>query len=167
MFVSDNPEWEDINLSSSYPHRSIVSEKTVETGRLQGVTDAEVETLTGELTLGLDWTRRLFGRLDVYALAGVTLQVLDWELGHTTRWTVAGQAEPAAVTRDRDTGTKLLAGAVGELGLRLRLDAAGRYFIEAGAEYLHMENTTLRAGSLSVKQESRSWGGKAGIGMTL
>jgi len=156
-----------IDLDSSYPQRNITSQDTVVAGTLNGVMDAEVDIYWYELTLGLDWTQTLFNRLDLFALVGPTMHVLDWEMEHSTTWTVAGENSPATTTRASDDGTKTLVGGVAELGINLYLDSDRRYFIEASGEYLYLEDVTLNAGAASVNIDPESWGGKLGIGIRL
>jgi len=93
-----------VDLDSAYPQRNVLSEDTVTAGTLNGAMNAEVDIWWYELTLGLDWSKTLFGRLDVYALVGATAHALDWEMSHTTSWTVAGADSPATTTRASDDG---------------------------------------------------------------
>jgi len=149
------------------PQRNVTSQDTVVAGTLNGVMDAEVDIYWYELTLGLDWTQSLFNRLDLFALVGPTMHLLDWEMEHSTTWTVAGADSPATTTRASDDGTKTLVGGVAELGINLYLDSDRRYFIEASGEYLYLEDVTLNAGAASVNIDPESWGGKLGIGIRL
>jgi len=157
----------NLDLDSAYPQRNVLSEDTVTVGTLNGAMNAEVDIWWYELTLGLDWSKTLFGRLDLFALVGPTMQVLDWEMSHTTSWTIAGDNSPVTTTRANEDGTRWLAGAIGEIGVNLFLDANRRWFIEASGEYLYLEDVTLRAGGASVNIDPESWGGKLGLGMFL
>ncbi len=165
--LSDDSIINHIDLDSNYPQRNVQSQDTVTAGILNGMMDAEVDIYWYELTLGLDWSKTLFNRLDLFALVGPTAHILDWEMEHNTTWTIAGDNSPATTTRANDSGTKTLVGGVAELGINLYLDADRRYFIEASGEYLYLEDVTLHAGAASVEIDPESWGGKLGIGMRL
>ena len=167
--TSANDDWINANFDfdPNYPQRNVVSQDTVTTGTLNGMMDAEVDIYWYELTLGLDWSKTLFNRLDLFALVGPTAHVLDWEMEHNTTWTIAGDKSPVTTTHANDSGTKTLVGGVAELGINLYLDSDRRYFIEASGEYLYLEDVTLHAGAASVEIDPESWGGKLGIGMRL
>ena len=166
--ASENPgSCNNVDINSSYPQRNVQSQDSVVVGTLNGLMDADVDIYWYELTLGLDWSKTLFNRLDLFALVGPTAHILDWEMEHNTTWTIAGDNSPATTTRANDSGTKTLVGGVAELGINLYLDADRRYFIEASGEYLYLEDVTLHAGAASVEIDPESWGGKLGIGMRL
>ena len=169
--IGDADAWNDAGPFYDHyadpPQRNVTSQDTVVTGTLNGLMDAEVDIYWYELTLGLDWTQTLFNRLDLFALVGPTVHVLDWEMEHNTTWTVAGANSPATTTRASEDGTKTLVGGVAEIGINLYLDSDRRYFIEASGEYLYLEDVTLNAGAASVEIDPESWGGKLGIGMRL
>ena len=161
------PDIGDGNPNPNYPQRNVVSQDTVTTGILNGLMDAEVDIYWYELTLGVDWSKTLFNRLDLFALVGPTAHILDWEMEHNTTWTIAGENSPVTTTHANDSGTKTLVGGVAELGINLYLDSDRRYFIEASGEYLYLEDVTLHAGAASVEIDPESWGGKLGIGIML
>jgi hypothetical protein len=123
-----------------------------------GIARATLDVDLHEIPFGLEFGRE-FGKLDMLLTAGVTLNVIDFDLN--TEFAM----KQLAVQRWNSDGSKVKAG--GYLGLvgRYPLCASGKVFAEARGSYRWVDSTEVSAGFATVEIDPSSWEGGMGLGI--
>jgi hypothetical protein len=122
-----------------------------------GVARADLDVDLHEIPLGLEFGQE-FGKLDVLLTAGLTLNVIAFDLNSQF-------ASGTDVQRWRNEGNEIKAG--GYLGLvgRYPLCASGKVFAEARGSYRWVDSTEVSAGFATAEIDPSSWEGGLGIGI--
>jgi len=128
-------------------------------------TDLDVDV--HDLLLGLEWALPIGDWLSLSLAAGPTLNVISWDLEHTTEWINQTTGAALQTMQEKDGDDEFEVGAAAQVTVRLNMDKKGRVFCEGSAAYNWVDKIDASTESASAEIDVSSFSGSAGIGIRL
>lgn len=137
---------------------------TVET--FTAMSRSKLDVQFHEVLLGLNWEYPIRNRMTFGLTAGLTVNVVDWTLTHSTEWTdSSGTSIQSQVMRASDEDVVL--GATGEASLRYSIDSNDRYFVELHGGYAWVEDVNVKCDSADATIDLSMWTAGGNVGIVL
>lgn len=134
---------------------------------LTATSDTDLDVDAHDLLLGLEWALPIGDWLSLSLAAGPTLNVISWELEHTTEWVNQTTGASLQTIQEKEKDDEFEVGAAAQVTVRLNLDKKGRVFCEGAAAYNWVDKIDAETDSASAEIDVSSFSGSAGIGIRL
>jgi len=136
------------------------------TPRFYAVSRADLDVTLNEIPFGVEVGRKL-GPIDFYLTAGLSLNVISYELTHELAWYENRSDTPQFQKRWHDSANPLKAGLYGGVTAKLPLSPNGRVSLEGSTSYRWVDPVHASAGITEVEIDVSSWEGRLGLGIVL